>query len=238
MMEAFGLTDAGCVRKNNEDNFLIDAKAGLYLLADGMGGQQAGETASQLAVDTVADFVRAAPLRNESTLLSAFEEANRRVLAKASTDIGLNGMGTTLVGVLDLGDQMVVCSVGDSRVYLFEAGRLSPITEDQTWAHEVGRRLGLDDERLKTHPMRHVLTMAIGVDSPLRVHSYTVRPTPGVLLLLCSDGLHGVVDQKNIADGLKNPATLEAKCHYLIEAARRAGGPDNITTVVVEIKRD
>lgn len=233
MMEAFGLTDPGCVRKNNEDYFLIDQKAGLYLLADGMGGQQAGELASQLAVETVADFVRKSANRSPQVLTAAFEEANRKVLAKASTEAGLNGMGTTLIGVLDLGDQMVVCSVGDSRVYLFEDGQLSAITEDQTWANEVGRRLGLDDERLKTHPMRHVLTMAIGVESPLRIHSYLVRPAPGITLLLCSDGLHGVVDQKNITDGLKKAATLETKCHYLIEAARKAGGPDNITTVLL-----
>jgi protein phosphatase len=233
MMEAFGLTDPGCIRKNNEDCFLIDQAAGLYLLADGMGGQQAGELASQLAVETVADIVRKADQRSPQLLTSAFEEANRRVLARAATEACLNGMGTTLIGVLDLGEQMVICSVGDSRVYLFEEGELSAITEDQTWANEVGRRLGLDDERLKTYPMRHVLTMAIGVETPLRIHSYLVRPAPGILLLLCSDGLHGVVDPKNITDGLKKSATLETKCHYLVEAARRAGGPDNITTVLL-----
>lgn len=236
MIEAFGLTDPGCVRKNNEDCFLIDPAAGLYLLADGMGGQQAGELASQIAVETAASFVREAPKRTTDVLAGAFQEANRQVLAKASTDFTLNGMGTTLVGALDCGDRIAVCSVGDSRAYSFLRGELVPITDDQTWSNEIGRKLGLDEERLKTHPMRHVLTMAIGVESPLRVHSYAVQPAEGLFLLLCSDGLHGVVDQKNIANNLEKADTLEQICKYLIEAARNAGGPDNITTVLLRWK--
>ncbi len=236
MMDAFGLSDAGCVRKNNEDCFRINGDLGLYLLADGMGGQQAGELASQIAVDTTEAYVRNAAERTPEVLSAAFHEANRQVLAKAASDLGLTGMGTTLVGVLDCGDKLAICSVGDSRAYLFEDDHLIPITEDQTWAYEVGRRLGVDEERLKTHPMRHVLTMAIGVESPLRVHSYQLEPAAGMYLLLSSDGLHGVVDAKNITEGLKKSETLSQICHYLIEAARRAGGPDNITTVLLRCK--
>jgi protein phosphatase len=236
MMEAFGLSDPGCVRKNNEDCFLINAESGLYLLADGMGGQQAGETASQIAVETVDAYVRKAEARTPEVLAAAFHEANRQVLAKAATDIYLTGMGTTLVGALDCGDTIAVCSVGDSRAYLFEDDHLLPITEDQTWSFEIGRKLGLDDDRMKTHPMRHVLTMAIGVETPLRVHSYQVTPSAGMCLLLSSDGLHGVVDAKNITEGLKRSEILSDICHYLIEAARRAGGPDNITAVLLRCR--
>ena len=233
MLEAYGLSDPGCIRQNNEDFFQVDPQLGLYLLADGMGGAQAGEMASRLAVETVFECVRQSPARNVELLVHAFEEANRRVLAMAHSETHLSGMGTTLVGVLDCGDQLAIASVGDSRAYLFEGDRLLPITEDQTWAWEVGRRLGLDDERLKTHPMRHVLTMAIGVETPLRIHSYSVRPAPGVHFLLCSDGLHGVVPPENITEGLRKMDTLESKAHYLIEAARRAGGPDNITLILI-----
>jgi len=233
VLEAYGLTDPGCVRKNNEDFFLIDSEFGLYLLADGMGGAQAGETASRLAVETVGGFVRSAESRSPETLVEAFRAANRQVLDKASSAVQYTGMGTTLVGVLECGEELAIASVGDSRVYVFENGSMLPITEDQTWANEVGRRLGLDDDRLKSHPMRHVLTMAIGVDATLRIHSYQVRPGEGAQFLLCSDGLHGVVSQENIVDGLKNLGTLEAKCHYLIEAALQAGAPDNVTAVLL-----
>ena len=147
--------------------------------------------------------------------------------------MSLNGMGTTLVGVLQCGDELAIASVGDSRVYLFEEGILFPITEDQTWANEVGRRLGLDDDRLKAHPMRHVLTMAIGVESALRIHSYSVRPAAGVQFLLSSDGLHGVISDDTITEGLIREQSLEAKCHYLVDAARHSGGPDNVTVVVL-----
>lgn len=233
MLEAFGLSDPGCVRTNNEDSFLLDPQAGLYLLADGMGGAQAGETASQLAVESVADFVRFSPERNVNVMIEAFQEANRRVLGRAATDMALNGMGTTLVGVLHCGDELAIASVGDSRVYLFEEGILFPITEDQTWANEVGRRLGLDDNLLKAHPMRHVLTMAIGVESALRIHSYSVRPAAGVQFLLCSDGLHGVVSHETITEGLVREQSLEAQAHYLVDAARHSGGPDNVTVVIL-----
>jgi PPM family protein phosphatase len=102
--------------------------------------------------------------------------------------------------------------------------------------NEVGRRLGIDEAALKTHPMRHVLTMAIGVSSELRVHSYTVRPHPGELILISSDGLHGVVEQGVIADSLSGNGSLQAKCERLIDAAKRAGGPDNITVVLLQAK--
>jgi protein phosphatase len=233
MLEAYGVTDPGCVRQNNEDFFHIDPDLGLYLLADGMGGAQAGEKASRIAVETVSDYVARASDRGVETLVQGFEEANRRVLAQAHADSHLNGMGTTLVGVLDCGNQLAIASVGDSRAYLFENDHLMTITEDQTWAYEVGRRLGLDSERLKSHPMRHVLTMAIGVETPLRVHSYSVRPAGGVRFLLCSDGLHGVVSAENITQGLRNMRDLRSSAHYLIEAARNAGGPDNITLILI-----
>ena len=233
MLEAYGLSDPGCVRTNNEDSYFIDPSLGLYLLADGMGGAQAGETASRLAIETAVGYLKPFDARTPDNLAKAFEEANKAILAKAATESELNGMGTTMVGVMECGNDLAICSVGDSRVYLFENGALAPITEDQTWANEVGRRLGIDDDRLKTHPMRHVLTMAIGVDATLRIHSYVVRPATGAIFLLCSDGLHGVVSAENITEGLKNSATMESACHYLVEAAKNSGGPDNVTVVLL-----
>lgn len=235
MIESFGLSDPGCVRNNNEDYYLVAPELGLYVVADGMGGAQAGEHASKLAAETVLESVSKSDRVQPEILLRAFEEANRRVLRAASADVKLEGMGTTLVAALQNGGELLIASVGDSRAYILEDGELLVITEDQTWVHEVGRRLGLDEAALKVHPMRHVLTMAIGVSSNLRVHTYAIRATPGMQLLLCSDGLHGVVSEDDIFQALTASSDLEGKCRILIETAKRAGGPDNITTVLLRV---
>lgn len=236
MLEAFGLSDPGCVRQNNEDCYLISPHDHVYIVADGMGGAQAGEHASKLAVDTVAAVIQNASLPDAETLFQAFREANLRVMQAAASDPELEGMGTTLVAALESGPELLIASVGDSRAYVYDAGELTTVTEDQTWVNEVGRRLGIDEAALKTHPMRHVLTMAIGVSPELRVHSYTVRPRPGELILISSDGLHGVVEQRVIADSLSGNGSLQAKCERLIDAAKQAGGPDNITVVLLQAK--
>jgi PPM family protein phosphatase len=233
MLEAIGLSDTGCVRSNNEDYYLVAPTLGLYVVADGMGGAQAGEHASKLAAETVCEVVTNSRPAGAETLLKAFEEANRRVLQAAASDSQLEGMGTTLVAALEFGDEVQIASVGDSRAYVYDGSRLIVITEDQTWVHEVGRRLGLDEENLKTHPMRHVLTMAIGVSPQIRIHTYALKPTPGTQLLLCSDGLHGVLDETTIARILASGSDLQEKCRVLVETARSAGGPDNITTVLL-----
>jgi protein phosphatase len=236
MLEAFGLSDPGCVRPNNEDCYLLAPEKGLYVVADGMGGAQAGERASKLAVDTVAECIVTSGQAGAEDLAQAFQEANNRVMNAASNDVNLEGMGTTLVAALEAGPEILIASVGDSRAYIYQNDELLGITEDQTWVHEVGRRLGIDETSLRTHPMRHVLTMAIGVSPELRVHSYALKPDAGAEVLLCSDGLHGVVDEGVIAEALAGNGSLESKCRKLIEAAKAAGGPDNITTVLLRAK--
>ena len=178
MLEAFSLSDKGCVRTNNEDYCFIDSERGLYVLADGMGGAKAGERASRLAVETVAETIRMAPQRDSQVLIQAAEEANRRVLEAAHSDPSLEGMGTTLVAALELEGELAIASVGDSRAYVLDDDGLHVITDDQTWVNEVGRPLGLDEESLRNHPMRHVLTMAIGASAPLTINHYRV-PLPG-----------------------------------------------------------
>jgi serine/threonine protein phosphatase PrpC len=236
MLEAFGKSDPGCVRQNNEDCYLISPKDRVYIVADGMGGAQAGEHASKLAVETVASVIQNASLPDAETLFQAFREANLRVMKAAASDPELEGMGTTLVAALESGPELLIASVGDSRAYVYDGGELTSVTEDQTWVNEVGRRLGIDEAALKTHPMRHVLTMAIGVSPELRVHSYTVRPHSGGLILLSSDGLHGVIEPGVIADTLSGNGSLQGKCERLIDAAKQAGGPDNITVVLLQAK--
>jgi PPM family protein phosphatase len=238
MLEAFALTDKGCVRSNNEDYCLVKPELGLYVLADGMGGAKAGERASRLAVDTVAESVTTAGRRETQVLLSAVEEANRKVLAAANSDPNMEGMGTTLVVALETDEGVAIASVGDSRAYILDDNGLRVITQDQTWVNDVGRPLGLDEESLRSHPMRHVLTMAIGAGTPLAINYYMVRPSPAAMLLICSDGLHGVVDRTRIEEILRGNGngssdSLEQKCHRLIDEAKSAGGPDNITAVLM-----
>lgn len=233
MLEAYGLSDAGSVRENNEDYFLVLPERGLYVVADGMGGAQAGEHASKLAADTLSHFLNSHSPTDAEFLAQAFEEANREVLNAANNDANLEGMGTTMVAALESGREVLIASVGDSRAYLYQDRQLLAITEDQTWVQEVGRRLGIDESSLKSHPMRHVLTMAIGVSPKLRVHSYALTPKPGTLILLCSDGLHGVVAPEVIAETLDGNGGLQGKCQRLIEAAKDVGAPDNVTAVLL-----
>ncbi|MFN7544468.1 MAG: PP2C family protein-serine/threonine phosphatase [Acidobacteriota bacterium] len=235
-MQSYGLSDPGRVRKNNEDYFLIDDHKSLYIVADGMGGAQAGETASRLAAETVKESMAMRKKPNLKDLEESLMEANERVKRAAAADHNLEGMGTTLVGVLEDEGQLHVASVGDSRIYRYEGGKLESLLEDQTWVNEVGRRLGLDEDALKRHPMRHVLTMAIGVGSPLRLNSRSIQQSPGMQLLLCSDGLHGVVGAETISRVLGDEKlSIEQKTKALVEEARNAGGPDNITVLILQV---
>jgi PPM family protein phosphatase len=237
MLKAFGLSDPGCVRANNEDYFINDAEAGIFILADGMGGANAGEYASKLSAEVTYECLLQTRSDTDSNCLEeAFFEANRAVRQAAKTKLQLDGMGTTLIVARMIDDHhLQISSVGDSRAYIVSNHVLTCLTEDQTWVAEVGSRLGLSDDALRKHPMRHVLTMAIGTVERLRIHSYTVRLEPGDQILLCSDGLHAVVGEKILLDTLNSEKNLDEKCHYLVDAAKQAGGPDNVTVVLIQL---
>jgi PPM family protein phosphatase len=237
MLEAFGLSDPGCVRTNNEDYFISDKVSGIFILADGMGGAQAGEHASRISAEHLYSFLLSmGGVDGLSALELGFAEANRAVRECARTNPEMDGMGTTMLAALEVApNQMQVASVGDSRAYLASAGQLSLVTRDQTWVAEVGSKLGLSPQALKCHPMRHVLTMAIGSEEDLRVESQVVSFQVGDQLLLCTDGLHGVVDEQFLAGALLSEKSLSEKCHYLVEAAKAKGGPDNVTVVLIQL---
>lgn len=241
MAQWFAVTDAGKVRPRNEDRFRIAEDLNLYLLADGMGGARGGARASQLAVDTVIETFAAQPDRDVPALLESVAAANRKILGESRQDNKLAGMGTTLVAALDRGDIFSIVSVGDSRAYLFREGRLKAITEDQTWVQQVGVPMGLDEDAISQHFMRHVLMMAVGVGESLEVNHYDVPVQKPDMILLSSDGLHGVVPAKQVEailcekNGGGREWTVERRCNLLIKAARDAGGPDNITVVLIEI---
>jgi len=237
MLEAFGLSDPGSVRSNNEDYFISDSDSGIFILADGMGGANAGEYASHLSAELLYEFLlNGADQPGLETLEQGFLEANWAVREAAQTNAQLSGMGTTLVVARDIGEsRLQIGSVGDSRAYHCSGGVVSILTQDQTWVAEVGARLGLSDEALKKHPMRHVLTMAVGSTDELRMSTCIVQLQPGDSVLLCSDGLHGVVSEKILSEALDSEKTLPEKCHYLVEAAKSEGGPDNITVILIQL---
>jgi protein phosphatase len=230
--EAYGLTDRGLVRPVNQDAFLIDPRLGLYLVADGMGGAKAGEKASALALETVVEHFSNSNAR--PTLEDAYKAAHAAVKQRAAADFCCAGMGTTLVGVHIGPDGVDLASAGDSRAYLSSHGKLELLTKDHSWVEEVGRRIGLCEDVLKKHPFRHVITMAIGVDSELDVRHRKLEPVPGSRLLLCSDGLHGYVAEETIGDALRSERSLESCAHQLIEASKQAGAPDNVTVVLID----
>ncbi len=242
MLAAFGLSDPGCVRPNNEDYFISDPATGIFILADGMGGANAGEFASRLSAETLHDYLLKNNINNvsrdgaASLLERGFIETNLAVREAARADPNLDGMGTTLVALKDVGAGSVeISSVGDSRAYIFSKGKLELLTHDQTWVAEIGPRLGLGAEALKKHPMRHVLTMAIGSTDQLRIFSVVAQVRPGDQILLCSDGLHGVLAEEILQETLNSEKTLPDKCHYLVEAAKLEGGPDNVTVLLVQL---
>jgi len=240
MLEAFGLSDPGCVRSNNEDYFISDSEAGIFILADGMGGANAGEYASRLSAETLYEYLLNPANRDAPEALEqGFVQVNSAVRQAAGGNPDLEGMGTTLLvarATRKIGEERLhISSVGDSRAYLCSNGTLSLLTQDQTWVAEVGARLGLSDDALKKHPMRHVLTMAVGSTDELRVFSRSVEMKLSDQILLCSDGLHGVLTEKTLGETLHSEKTLPEKCHYLVEAAKSAGGPDNVTVVLIQL---
>jgi|SRR5208283_310375 len=231
MLEVVGLSHQGLVRSNNEDQFYVSGERGLGVLADGMGGAQAGETASQVAVEAVVDVVTS-DAASSALLESAFLEADLRVRTLAEQDPQLRGMGTTLVAMLETSAGLAVSSVGDSRGWLWEDGGLTLLTSDNSWVNEIGRNLGLSEEELSSHPLRHALTTAIGVGVEHRVQTQVIHPQPGSMVLLSSDGLHGVVPPGEIAAVFADGGTLDSISNTLIDMALEAGGPDNVTVVI------
>ncbi len=234
MIQSFGISHVGRVRKNNEDRYLAVSQLGLYVVADGMGGAQAGERASQLTIDTLGDEISKKGSSATLTDLSeAVEEANRRVRAEARAHPRYSGMGTTVVAVLVRPAKAYVVNVGDSRLYKKSSDSFKCITSDHSWINEVGRSIGLSEDELKTHAYRNMLTRAIGADDKVEPQKLEIDFTPGELLLLSSDGLHGVIDDAQVSAVLGQPTSLQQRGEALVESVLDQGAPDNVTAVLI-----
>src|ERR687894_1750760 len=236
-LQPFGVTDAGKVRQNNEDALLVGdgQDETLFVIADGIGGFEAGEVASSLAVDVLKD------LQPDEPFKAAIGEANRRIVAAGRGDEKLSGMGTTVVAIRFGGTQREpmaeVAHVGDSRAYLMRGGDMNPITEDHSLVAELVRSGDLTRDQAAEHPQKNLITRALGADEDVAVDTTVLPIEAGDPVLLCSDGLSGMVPQTRISElFLGSPEDPERTARDLLAAALDAGGNDNITVIVVDVK--
>jgi protein phosphatase len=249
MIEAYGRTDVGRRRKINEDSFLVSPETSLYAVCDGMGGHNAGEVASRMAIETISAFVERSAVEKEITwpwgldanvsfeanrLKTAIRLANARVYQAADNREELTGMGTTVVAVLVSPGLVTIGSAGDSRCYRVRDGELSQLTRDDSW---VSAALGegiLNSDDVEHHPLRNVITKAVGARDTIDLDVVEHELKPGDLLMLCSDGLHGMINDQEIKRLLVPvPESLEEASARLIDAANEAGGRDNVSVVLL-----
>ena len=249
MLRASVVSDGGPVRKTNEDAFVSDASVQLFAVADGMGGHDAGEVASRLAIEALTAFIRRSAADTDfswpygldsnlsydgNRLRTGIHLANRRIFRTAESNNDYSGMGTTIVGLLANASHAAIGHVGDSRLYLLRRKSLEQLTQDDSWAATILAH----DPRMKPadlahHPMRNVLTNVLGARENVDVHLAERDLEPGDVLLLCSDGLHGVLDARTLQKILENEPDVEATARALVHAALEQGARDNVTALVV-----
>jgi len=245
-------THPGMKRSHNEDNYFLLAEENLYVVADGMGGHASGEVASQIAVESLANFyIDTARDRDmtwpykedrtlaydENRLVTGIKLANRRVFETAAADPKYRGMGTTIVSLVVAGTGAYMGHVGDSRGYLIQPGGagIQQVTEDHSLLNDYLKVHKLTQDEIEHFPHKNVIVRALGMKDSVTVDVHRLDPRPGELYLLCSDGLSGPVNNDAIVEAVKEgKQDLEKVCQLLIAKANANGGPDNITCVVVE----
>ncbi len=234
-IDFFQLTDVGCVREGNEDaiGHWPHEDGLLFAVADGLGGQAGGEVASQLALDVLAREVDRAPggWPVAKRLKRAVQEANLEIYSKGITIPELRGMGTTITATAIVGGTLFSAHVGDCRLFLFRERELTQLTKDHTWVGEQVQYGILTPEDARTHPRRHVITRCLGRELIVGVDLITIDLRPGDVVMQCSDGVHGLLPEPELAEVLAAHPP-EAACHALVRRAREEGGEDNISAQV------
>jgi protein phosphatase len=252
-IEVSGQTHVGMKRNHNEDNLLLLPEERLFVVADGMGGHSSGEIASKIAVEEVAEFFRMTsqdleitwPYKmdkqknyDENRLATGVKLANMRIFEKAAAEQKYKGMGTTIVTVYFAKDsEVVVGHVGDSRVYFFRDNTLRQITEDHSLLNDYLKAKKLTPEEIEAFPHKNVIVRALGMKDNVVVDINRVEPKDGDIYLLCSDGLSGMVPDKQIEQILQSQPDLDKACAQLIDAANANGGNDNVTCVLAQYRR-
>lgn len=249
-LEAYGATDVGMKRRLNEDVYLLDQEAGMYLVADGMGGHAAGEVASRVATEEILRVFKGGPDGADETwpehwdtdlsatanlIVDSIVAGHHRVTMAMNKDAELKGMGTTVVVAVHLpGDgKLVISHVGDSRAYRYRKGNLALLTSDHSWVHEQVEAGFLTEEAARTHPLKNVVTQALGGNSEPRVDVLEDEILEDDIYLLCSDGLNSMLTDDEIAAVLETGGSLDETCNRLIAEANERGGNDNISVVLL-----
>jgi protein phosphatase len=234
----FAATDVGKVRDHNEDNYLVDKKLALFVVADGMGGHAAGEVASRNVVDAL-EALAEQPPSSPDDVAGLLRDANRRILDSQADSPEQRGMGTTVAGltVVDTGgrEHWVVFNIGDSRVYRLADNRMSLVTRDHSEVRELMDAGLIDATEAARHPMRNVITRSLGSDPAPTPDVWVLPPTPGERFVICSDGLSGELDDREIMLVARKYADPQIAADQLVAAAVRAGGRDNVSVVVVAV---
>lgn len=230
--QAVELTDTGRQREANEDSYFISPP--LFAVADGMGGAQAGEVASHLAVEAFSDADPDAS-SPEELLRVTIKDANQRIFNLAQGDASRSGMGTTLTAALLRGEEISFGHVGDSRAYIWREGTLKQITNDHSLVEELRRQGRLSREQAADHPQRSVITRALGPEPDVEVDTMTLRGRAGDVFLLCSDGLTTMLGDEDVTAIMRRDGDLEKKARWLVRAANDRGGRDNITVVLFSL---
>lgn len=250
-IQAVGLSDRGLKRGHNEDSLSVVTEMGLFIVADGMGGHNAGEVASRQAIESIVDFLRTnhKEISNpfptqpnlsepENQFVTAVKLANRDVCNLSLEHSEYSGMGTTLVSLRYDGDQLSVAHVGDSRCYLFRGNSLTQLTLDHSWVSEQLQKKIITPEEAKNHRWKNVITRALGNKLDVEVDIQSRQPRPGDLYLLCSDGLSGMVEDERMEEILRETPDLEEAVRRLIQEANANGGLDNITLILIRLLPD
>lgn len=243
-MRFSGLSDRGKVRTSNEDAIGLFPEMNLFLVADGMGGHAGGEVASRMAIELIRESFRkdmqasAVPPPPER-LQKAIKLANQKIYETGKQNPSLSGMGTTVVCALLHGDTVYVAYVGDSRAYRITRDEITQMTYDHSLVYEYIKSGAMTPEEAERHPLKHVLSRALGTSPDVEADVLTVKPEGGDILLLCSDGLSNTVPDKSIFQQLRSKdGDLESACHSLIQEANNQGGIDNITVALLEYVED
>jgi serine/threonine protein phosphatase PrpC len=235
-LEIAALTDVGCKRTNNEDSFGYDPESQIFVVCDGMGGQAAGEVASNTAVQTLIEYFRqqhAAPASIEERLYQAILEANKKVCALARDSEDLRGMGTTLVAACKEGRKIVIGNVGDSRAYFLRGGGCVQITQDHSFLAEQVRSGAMTPEDAGASPLQSLITRAVGTAESVEPDLFSAALEPEDIVLLTTDGLTRYADAQTIAKIISENPILEDACQALIHTAKDQGAIDNVTCLLL-----
>lgn len=235
-MKAYPVTHKGLVREENEDTIrVVNGAYGLYILADGMGGHLAGEVASGMTADTLAQTLTDCCEPSTERLREAIVLANAAVYEKQLSAPEMKGMGTTLTALWEDDVFVYIGHVGDSRAYLYRDGMLRQMTEDHSLVGELVRAGAITAEKARTHPQRNVITQAVGTDEKLQPDVFRILKSKGDKWLLCSDGLTDMVEDQQILETIENYESAEA-AQRLLQLALEGGGKDNISVMLLEVE--